>query len=142
MTVFGIYETATLENIQNLKVIALVDSGATTTALDARNIKMHIDRQGHRWVYYDFRHKTTGKIVSMHQSVTRVARVITHSGKPKERAVVMNEVSIGSVSKFIEMSLINRSNFPQQLLIGRNYLIKTAMVDSGRSFLQSRKQKK
>ena len=140
VVVFGTYEKATLENIQQLQVSALVDSGATTTALDARNIKMYVNRQGRRWVYYDFHHKPTGKTVSMHQPVSRVARVITHSGKPKERAVIMNTVSIGSTNKFIEMSLINRSNFPQQLLIGRNYLSDTALIDSGRSFLQSRKQ--
>ncbi|WP_263079343.1 RimK/LysX family protein [Endozoicomonas sp. Mp262] len=140
MVIFGTYEKATLENIRQLQVSALIDSGATTTALDARNIKMYVNRQGDRWVYYDFHHKLTGETVSMHQPVSRVARVITHSGKPKERAVVMNTVSIGSTYRFLEMSLINRSNFPQQLLIGRNYLTNTALIDSGREFLQNGKQ--
>lgn len=140
MVVFGTYEAATLENIKQLKVAALIDSGATTTALDARNIKMYVNRQGRRWVYYDFHHKPTGKTVSMHQPVSRVARVITHSGKPKERAVIMNTVSIGPTNKFLEMSLINRSNFPQQLLIGRNYLNGTALIDSGESFLHGGKK--
>ena len=140
MVIFGKYEIASLDNIQQLKVKTLIDSGATTTALDARSIKMYVNRKGRRWVYYDFYHKPTGKTVSMHQRVSRVARVITHSGKPSERAVVKNAVSIGSTKHFVEMSLINRSNFPQQLLIGRNYLAGTALIDSGKSFLQGRKK--
>ena len=102
MVVFGTYESAKLENIQQLRVAALIDSGATTTALDARNIKMYVNRKGRRWVYYDFHHKPTGKRVSMHQPVSRVARIITHSGKPKERAVVMNTVSIGPPTNFLK----------------------------------------
>ena len=140
MVVFGTYETAILENIQALPVSTLIDTGATTTALDARNIKMYINRQGNRWVYYDFHHKPTGKTVSMHQPVSRVARIITHSGSPKERAVVRNTISIGPTNRYLEVSLINRSNFPQQLLLGRNYLSRTALVDSGKNYLQSRKQ--
>ncbi|MET4694941.1 ATP-dependent zinc protease [Endozoicomonas lisbonensis] len=138
--IFGLYETATLEDIQQLKVSTLIDTGATTTSLDARNIKMYVNRKGRRWVYYDFYHKPSGKTVSMHQPVSRVARVITHSGSPKERAVVRNTISIGSTRHLLETSLINRGNFPQQLLIGRNYLKKSGLVDSARSYLQSRKQ--
>ncbi|MGI9277742.1 MAG: ATP-dependent zinc protease family protein [Endozoicomonas sp.] len=136
MAVLGVYETARLENIKKLKVKALIDSGATTTAMDARNIRMYVNRKGRRWVYYDFRHKSSGKTVSMHQPVSRVARVITHSGSPTERAVVKNTVSIGKLTRFVEMSLINRSNFPQQLLIGRNFLSRVALIDSGKSHLQ------
>lgn len=138
--IFGLYETATLEDIQQLKVSTLIDTGATTTSLDARNIKIYINRKGRRWVYYDFYHKPSGKTVSMHQPVSRIARVITHSGSPKERAVVQNNISIGSISHFLETSLVSRGNFPQQLLIGRNYLKKAGLVDSARSYLQSRKQ--
>ena len=141
MEVLGVYETATLDNIQRLKVAALIDSGATTTALDARNIKIYMNRRGKRWVYYDFRHKPSGRTVSMHQPVSRIARVITHSGSPTERAVVQNTVSIGKTRRFLEMTLINRSSFPQQLLIGRNYLTNTALVDSGQSYLQSKEQR-
>ena len=140
MVILGTYETAKLENIQSLPVSTLIDTGATTTALDARNIKMYVNRKGKRWVYYDFHHKPTGKTVSMHQPVSRVARIITHSGSPKERAVVRNTISIGQTNRYIEVSLINRSNFPQQLLIGRNFLNRTALVDSGKNYLQSRKQ--
>ncbi|AMO55954.1 hypothetical protein GZ77_07375 [Endozoicomonas montiporae] len=138
LVVFGTYETASLVNIESLPVATLIDTGATTTALDARNIKMYINRQGKRWVYYDFHHKPSGKMVSMHQPVSRVARIITHSGSPKERAVVRNTISIGKTKRFLEVSLIDRSNFPQQLLIGRNFLNRTALVNSGKSYLQSK----
>ncbi|PJE79908.1 hypothetical protein CI610_01132 [invertebrate metagenome] len=136
MMILGTYEKATLENIKRLTVDALIDSGATTTALDAKNIRMYINRKGQRWVYYDFKHKPSGKIVSMHQPVSRVARIITHKGAPSERAVIRNTVSIGKTVKYVEMSLINRSRFPQQLLIGRNFLNNTALIDSGQQFLQ------
>ena len=135
-TVFGIIETAKLVNLSALKVDALIDTGATTTAMDARNIRMHINRQGKRWVYYDFIHKGTGQTVNMHQPVARVARVLTHKGPPVERAVVMNTIAIGDTLKFIEVSLINRSSFPQQLLIGRNFLKGTALVNSDKKYLK------
>ncbi len=133
---FGYLENATLVNINQLKVESLVDSGATTTALDARNIRMHIKRNGVRWVHYDFIHKESGQKTPMHQPVSRVARIITHKGAPSERAVVRNTIKVGKISRFVDTSLISRSNFPQQLLIGRNFLKDTALIDSGVKFLQ------
>ena len=138
LPIIGAYEIATLHSIGELQVETLVDSGATTTALDARNIKMHVDRSGKRWVYYDFVHKPTAKTISMRQPVSRVVRVITHSGPPTTRPVIKGTVSIGALKRKIEMSLINRTNFPHQLLIGRNYLKNTALIDSGKQFLHSR----
>lgn len=135
-TLFGYLENATLVNIKQQKVESLVDSGATTTALDARNIRMHIKRNGARWVHYDFIHKDSGQKTPMHQPVHRVARIITHKGAPSERAVVRNTIKVGKVTRFVDTSLISRSNFPQQLLIGRNFLKDTALIDSGVKFLQ------
>ncbi|WP_461536567.1 putative ATP-dependent zinc protease [Spongorhabdus nitratireducens] len=131
-------ETARLVNLQKLEVDALIDTGATTTSMDARNIRMYVNRQGKRWVYYDFEHKRSGKTVSMHQPVSRVAYVLTHKGPPAERAVVKNTIAIGDTLRFLEVSLINRNKFPQQLLIGRNYLTDTALVDSGAKHLRDK----
>lgn len=136
LPVFGAYEVATLHSIERLRVETLVDSGATTTALDAKNIRMHVNRLGQRWVYYDFVHRSTGKTVAMHQPVSRVVRIITHSGPPTARPVVKGTIGVGGILRNVEMSLINRSNFPQQLLIGRNYLKNTALIDSGSRYLQ------
>ncbi len=140
-TIFGIYEEASLVNLKNLKVKALIDTGATTTALDASEIRMYMNRQGKRWVYYDFIHRESGTRVSMHQPVNRVIRVITHKGPPAERPVVGNTIKVGKQLQFVETSLINRSNFPQQLLIGRNFLSDTVLVDSARTYLQSKADK-
>nr|WP_306671463.1 RimK/LysX family protein [Endozoicomonas sp. ONNA2] len=131
-------ENATLVNIKQHKVTSLVDSGATTTALDARNIRMHIKRNGSRWVYYDFIHRESRQKTPMHQPVSRVARIITHKGAPSERAVVRNTIKVGKITRIIETSLISRSNFPQQLLIGRNFLKDTALIDAGKRYLQER----
>lgn len=133
---FGYLERARLNSLGNQSVEALIDSGATTTALDARNIRMHVNRQGSRWVHYEFVHRQSGKRVPQHQPVSRIARILTHKGAPSERAVVHNTIQIGSIVRFAETSLINRSNFPQQLLIGRNYLADTALVDSDAQYLQ------
>ncbi|WP_419535064.1 RimK/LysX family protein [Endozoicomonas sp.] len=133
---FGYLENATLVNINQLQVESLVDSGATTTALDARNIRMHIKRNGARWVHYDFIHKDSGQKTPMYQPVSRVARIITHKGAPSERAVVRNTIKVGKITRFVDTSLISRSNFPQQLLIGRNFLKDTALIDSGGKYLQ------
>ncbi|MFK0570143.1 RimK/LysX family protein [Endozoicomonas sp.] len=133
---FGYLEKATLVNISQQKVDSLVDSGATTTALDARNIRMHVKRNGSRWVHYEFIHKKSGQKTAMHQPVSRVARIITHKGAPSERAVVRNTIKVGNIIRFVDTSLIGRSNFPQQLLIGRNFLKDTALIDSGVKFLQ------
>ncbi|WP_257293490.1 RimK/LysX family protein [Endozoicomonas sp. YOMI1] len=135
---FGYLENATLVNINQHKIASLVDSGATTTALDARNIRMHIKRNGYRWVYYDFVHRESRQKTPMHQPVSRVARIITHKGAPSERAVVRNTVKVGRITRIVEMSLISRSNFPQQLLIGRNFLKDTGLIDAGKRYLQER----
>ncbi|USE37850.1 RimK/LysX family protein [Endozoicomonas sp. SCSIO W0465] len=136
LPVFGYLENARLVNIDQHPVQSLVDSGATTTALDARNIRMHIKRNGTRWVYYDFVHRQSSQKTPMHQPVSRVARIITHKGAPSERAVVRNTIKVGQIMRTVETSLISRSNFPQQLLIGRNFLKDTALIDSGKRYLQ------
>ncbi len=136
LAIFGAYEFATLNSIEHFKVEALVDSGAMTTALDASDINMHVNRRGQRWVYYDFTHKPTAKTITMHQPVSRVVRIITHSGSPTVRPVITGTISIGKVRKKVEISLINRSNFPQQLLIGRNFLEGAALIQSGKKYLQ------
>ncbi|MGY0216140.1 ATP-dependent zinc protease family protein [Endozoicomonadaceae bacterium StTr2] len=135
LPVFGVLEQARLADLDNMEVKALIDTGATTTALDARNIRIHVNRQGKRWVYYDFKHKPSGKTISRHQPVSRTAYILTHKGPPAERAVIKQTILIGNTRRKVEVSLINRSSFPQQLLIGRNYLQQTALVNSGQVFL-------
>ena len=135
-SVFGLEETAALSGLDGIKVNALIDSGAAITSLDARDIKMHVARNGQREVYYNFVHAISGKTVSTRQSVAKVVYIVTHSGHPKKRPIVNQTIKIGNIEKKVQVSLTSRSNFKHQLLIGRNYLAKTALVDSGRRYLQ------
>lgn len=116
---------------------ALIDSGSTTSSMDARDITLKKMANGSLWVRFKILTERggRGKEVTLLKPVKRYIRVITHSGKPQRRPVIEATIEMGQIKTTTEFSLTSRSRFPQSILLGRNTLSNLAIIDTAQTYL-------
>ncbi|KAA0875678.1 ATP-dependent zinc protease family protein [Nitrincola tapanii] len=111
---------------------ARIDTGATTSSLDARNIQF-FERDGRRWVRFDFVHPATGDDTNVERPVVRVVRISQSISEDYERRPVVElRFTLGNVSQSAEFTLTDRSHLDFPVLIGRNILKDMMVVDVGK----------
>ena len=118
----------------SLKLKAKLDSGATTSSLNAVNLKS-FEKDGEEWVSFDvLNSQDQTKMIRMEAPVVRHARIRRHHGKTQERPVVKLGMCLGSVYRERQFTLVDRSNFSYQVLIGRNFMRGYVVIDVDESF--------
>ncbi len=132
--VFGRFEYVRITEAPSIVMNSLVDSGAETSAIDARRIRTHMSRSGNRWVYFQLLDNQK-KAIELNLPINRIARVLSHN-RITVRPVVNLTLTVGSLTVLTEVSLINRSAFPQPLLLGRNFLNGRVLIDTSDQYLQ------
>lgn len=118
----------------NLRLEARVDTGATTTSLHATNVVV-FERDGERWVRFDAGSGEGRQAVTLELPWVRRVRIKGEGEEADTRPVVLIELSGGGVSRRVEVTLNDRSNYEFPLLLGRNFLRDTAVVDVSRTHL-------
>lgn len=114
---------------------ARVDTGATTSSLDARNIQ-RFERDGRRWVRFDTAHPETGEDLTFERPVVRRVRVSQAiSDDFERRPVVELHFTMGSISHTAEFTLSDRSHLEFPVLIGRNILRDQMLVDVSKQYI-------
>lgn len=117
---------------------ARIDTGATTTSIDARNITA-FERDSKKWVKFSiFEGKKEHK---MERPVSRTITIKRHGTEAQERFVIQMRVTAGDITQLIDVSLTDRSNYEYPILIGRNFLKDYFIVDVSGSNLLSKKKK-
>ena len=111
---------------------ARIDTGATTSSIDARDIK-EFTRDGDKWVRFSMVNRKTEEKTDFERDIVRVASITQHGRPDIQRPVVKMMVSMGPVIMEREFSLADRSAFEYPVLIGRNVLNGQAIVDVARS---------
>lgn len=107
---------------------ARIDTGATGSSIHAANI-VQFERDGERWVRFDLA-SPNGEPITLERKVVRRVRVRQAELDDFERrVVVLMNITLGSTSQQLEMSLTDRSAMEFSVLIGRNFLRNTAVVD-------------
>jgi len=124
---------------QKLKLKGRIDTGATTTSIDARDIRIQ-ERDGERWVLFELVDRQNDKSIAMEKPVVRIASIKRHGAKDQERPVVKLRLKIGDVEKYLEVSLTDRSKYDFPVLIGRNFLRGAAVVDVSRAYVTEPEQ--
>ncbi len=104
---------------------ARIDTGATTTSIDAQNIVM-FERDGKKWVKFTFAGKKIEK------PMLGIVKIKRHGEEATKRPSIMIKLALGSVSKNVKVTLADRSKFIHPILIGRNFLKDTFIVDVGK----------
>ncbi len=113
---------------------ARIDTGATTTSLGFHEVSS-FERDGEKWVRFTVRDRLDGKIHSFERALEGIASIKRHGADPVQRPVVKMRISIGKVSKNIEVTLADRNDFEFPVLIGRNFLDGDVLVDVSRRYI-------
>ena len=117
------------------RLLAKSDTGARSSALDAKNIE---ELPGDR-VRFDIAlsRRNREKTVTVEADVVRHTRIRSSHGHTTDRLVVVVPLHVGRVSKPIEVTLVSRKRMICRMLLGRTALAETFLVDSGRRFVLS-----
>ena len=117
-----------------LKLRARIDTGAETTSLHADPI-VRFERDGKRWVRFTLQASPDAEPVVMERPVERRVRIKRHDADSQRRYVVKLWLQLGEIKEHVEVTLTDRSDFEFPLLVGRNWLTDTAVVDVSRRYV-------
>jgi hypothetical protein len=109
---------------------ARIDTGATTTSIDARDIT-EFERDGKKWVKYTVIHGK--KKHELESPIDKTVLIKRHGKEAQERYVIKMRVSAGTITQLIDVTLADRSEYKFPILIGRNFLKDYFIVDVSRS---------
>lgn len=109
---------------------ARIDTGATTSSLDARDIET-FERDGKDWVRFTMPAPDGQENdVELEEPVARFARIIQSSSEEDDRRpVVKLQFELGEIKRVAEFTLSDRSHLNYPLLVGRNILRDLLVVD-------------
>jgi hypothetical protein len=119
---------------------AKVDTGARSSALHVENIeelssgRVRFDVRLHR--------KHLDRRVTVEAPILRRGRVKPSSGHSQSRIFVKARVRIGPLERDIELSLVDRENMIFRMLLGRSALASDFLVDVGRRYLISARERR
>ncbi len=121
---------------------ARVDTGATTSSIDAQNIK-EFERNGKKWVKFHISDLVDeqGELLWLEVPVLRYANVRqVNSEEAQKRPVVLLTMQLGELREKVEFTLTDRSQMVHSVLLGREFLKDIALVDVSREYVQSKSE--
>lgn len=131
-TVIGSEELVFLDNLKQ-QYKARIDTGATTSSLNATNI-VEFERDGKKWVRFNF----SKALNNSHIIEAKVARTIlirqANNSKPTRRPIIELPVQLGDIKTLTEFTLADRSHMTFPVLLGRTFLKDIAVVDVARTY--------
>lgn len=139
LLVLGWREWVSLPDLDIPRVKAKVDTGARTSALHAIRIRP-FEADGRRMVRFVVhpRQRSTAREVVCEAPVLGERLVRSSSGRAERRFVIATTLAVAGVRHRIELTLTSRDAMGFRMLLGRQALRGSYLVDSGRSFLGDR----
>lgn len=118
-------------------LLTKIDTGAKTSALHVADIVDRADGV----VSFDvvLSRKRPDRTVRVESPKVRTSRVRSSNGQLQNRPVVLAQISIGGITKTIEVSLVERSHMLCRMLLGRSALGTEFLVDAGRTFIHGKR---
>ena len=115
---------------------ARIDTGAKRSSIYAVDVET-FERDGNPWVRFVIKNTTQDKDFPMEMEVSRTARIKQKGDEESQRRHSIEVVlTMGDLTKQVHINLADRSNFEYPLLIGRDFLKGTALVDVARVYTQ------
>ena len=129
--VVGWVEKACIQPGQ-LVLPAKVDTGAVTCSLHAPDL-IEFERDGEKWVKFGVV-DGSGKAAVIEKKIIGVRRIKRHFGQFQNRPVVRLAICIGNIHKTSEVNLVDRTGFEYPLLIGRNFMNDSLIVNPSATY--------
>ena len=107
-------------------IISRIDTGAKTTSLDAVDMQL-FERDGREFVRFKLGRDSDAPVID--KPVWKRVKVKRHGGEAQSRPVIKLRLILGAVDQVVLVTLADRSEFQYPLLIGRNFLRDTYIVD-------------
>lgn len=125
--VLGEYERVTVGS-PGVKYLARIDTGAATTSIHAREVT-RFERDGQRWVRFKIDDPKAKDSTTLERRLVRRVRIKKAEAENDHRLTVMMTLRLGRITRQVEVSLSDRADMEFPVLIGRNFLLDTAVVD-------------
>ncbi len=134
--VIGVTEYVDIPEWRILRLRAKIDTGARSSALHVENVR----ELGNGRVSFDVRlsRSESERRVTVEARVARRGLVRPSSGELQARVFVSVKVRIGPVEREVELGLVDRGAMIFRMLIGRNALAHSFLIDPGRRYLLRR----
>lgn len=104
----------------DLIIHAKLDTGAKHSSLNVPSMDQ-FERDGEQWVGFEVIDRS-GKKTRLERKVFRIAKIKKHEEELQERPVVLLGICLGYIYKEVQVTLVDRSGFDYQMLVGRSFL--------------------
>jgi len=111
-----------------IKYEARIDTGAESSSVHAESIQL-IERDGRRYVRFSLLNPETREWVKMERRLRRKVLIKQQMGESERRYVVKLWMTLGKIRELVDVTLSDRTDFEYPVLVGRNLLTDTAIVD-------------
>ena len=111
-----------------LRLNAKLDTGAKTSSLNVPKL-MSYRKENRDWVRFTVKN-LRGASTVIDRPIIRIARIKEFGLAIQERPVITIGVCLGTTFKETEVTLFNRTGFNLQLLLGRQFLGGSFLVDA------------
>lgn len=135
----GVFAKEVIGWVENVRITpgdvvikAKIDTGADSSSLHCECLNT-IERDGERWAKFSIA-DVDGNLVSIEKKIIRRVKIKRHFGNEQLRDVVRMGICIGDQYRETEVSLVDRSGFNYNLLIGRKFLKDKFIVDPSKTF--------
>jgi len=116
-----------------INLSARIDTGAQTSSLNAMDM-VEFERDGKPYVKFNIIDPNTEEKIELTRRVRGHTKIKKHKIESQRRPIVRLRVKLGDLDEHISFTLIDRSKFKQQVLIGRNFLRDLAIVDVSKEY--------
>lgn len=115
-----------------IQLHARMDTGAKESSLRG-DVSRVFERDGTRWIHVEVVDRKD-RVHVIERPIVRTVRIKRHKRAPEERPAIDLGICVGSTYKEVEVNVGEQAGFNYPLLIGRNFLAGTFLVDSSRTF--------
>lgn len=111
---------------------AKIDTGAKTSSINCDCVNPY-DKDGEQWVKFSVT-DNNGESHWIDRKIIRRVKIKRHFGDSQRRYVIKMGLCLAGIYKETEVSLIDRTGFNYQLLVGRQFLQGSHIVDPDMKF--------
>jgi len=130
-TTVGWLENVSIDNSE-FTLKSKIDSGADNSSIHAKEVTQYTNN-GKQWVKFALENSQGNKNI-INKPVLKTTRVKMKNGAIQKRLVIELNIALGAIKKLTKVSLVDRSHFKYQLLIGRSFLKPDFLVDSSKTY--------